>query len=174
MKTKKPIIVKIVCCSSAIIFLFAIGEATKANNIADQAPTESLETVRVIHENIPPEPIKVSLSQEEINLIALVTMAEAEGESELGKRYVIDTILNRVDMDGFPDSVNDVIYQPNAFESLWNGRIERCTLRYDIRDLVIEELISRKNRDVVYFCSAGYSDYGTPLFKEGNHYFSGN
>lgn len=174
MKTKKPIIAKLVSCSAVIIFLFAIGLATKANHTTNQAPTESLETEHVIHENIPPEPIKVSLSQEEINLIALVTMAEAEGESELGKRYVIDTILNRVDMNGFPDSVSDVIYQPNAFESLWNGRIERCSLCYDIRDLVIEELISRKNRDVVYFCSTGYSDYGTPLFKEGNHYFSGN
>lgn len=31
------------------------------------------------------------LTQEEIDLIALVTMGEAEGETELGKRLVIDT-----------------------------------------------------------------------------------
>lgn len=36
------------------------------------------------------------LTQEEIDLIALVTMGEAEGETELGKRLVIDTILNRL------------------------------------------------------------------------------
>ena len=37
------------------------------------------------------------LPREDIELIALVTMAEAEGECEEGKRLVIDTILNRVD-----------------------------------------------------------------------------
>ena len=37
------------------------------------------------------------ISDEELELLALVTMAEAEDESELGKRLVIDTVLNRVD-----------------------------------------------------------------------------
>ena len=43
------------------------------------------------------------LPREDIELIALVTMAEAEGECEEGKRLVIDTILNRVDSVYFPD-----------------------------------------------------------------------
>ena len=54
----------------------------------------------------------ISLSTEEIELIALVTMAEAEGEPEEGKRLVIDTILNRVDFGEFPSTVTEVIYQP--------------------------------------------------------------
>ena len=52
------------------------------------------------------------LSDEDIALIALVTMAEAEGECEQGKRLVIDTILNRMDSEYFPDNIHDVIYQP--------------------------------------------------------------
>lgn len=47
------------------------------------------------------------LTQEEIDLIALVTMGEAEGETELGKHLVIDTILNRIDHPSFPDTVYD-------------------------------------------------------------------
>lgn len=43
------------------------------------------------------EPNAVTLTQEEIDLIALCVMAEAEGEPEEGQRLVIDTILNRVD-----------------------------------------------------------------------------
>ena len=66
------------------------------------------------------------LTQEEIDLIALVTMGEAEGETELGKRLVIDTILNRIDHPSFPDTVYDVIYQPNQFSVMWNSRIDRC------------------------------------------------
>lgn len=55
---------------------------------------------------------KELLSEEDISLIALVTMAEAEGECEKGKRLVIDTILNRMDSEHFPDTAYDVIYQP--------------------------------------------------------------
>lgn len=51
------------------------------------------------------------MTQEEIELIALVTMAEAEGECEYGQRLVIDTILNRVDDPHFPDTVHEVVYQ---------------------------------------------------------------
>lgn len=109
---------------------------------------------------------------DEIELIALVTMAEAEGESELGKRLVIDTILNRVDHKRFPDTVYGVIYQRNAFESMWNGRVDRCEVREDICRLVKEEIDSRTNEEVVFFQMYNYSPYGIALFKEGCHYFS--
>ena len=66
------------------------------------------------------------LPREDIELIALVTMAEAEGECEEGKRLVIDTILNRVDSVYFPDTVYGVVYQANQFSSMWNGRIDKC------------------------------------------------
>lgn len=114
----------------------------------------------------------INMSDADIDLIALVTMAEAEGECELGKRLVIDTILNRVDHDRFPNTVNDVIYQKNAFSSMWNGRVDRCTVRDDIRELVIEELAYRTNSDCVFFQMNQYSKYGTQLFKVGCHYFS--
>ena len=122
-------------------------------------------------EEIKPEP-RVSLTNEEIDLLALITMAEAEGESDKGKRLVIDTILNRVDHARFPDSVRDVIYQPGQFEALWNGRSSRCYVKDDIRNLVLEELETRTNSDVIFFRTGKYSDYGSPLFKVGNHYFS--
>ncbi|GHV42409.1 hypothetical protein FACS189490_11300 [Clostridia bacterium] len=111
------------------------------------------------------------ISDEEIELIALVTMAEAEGECEEGKRLVIDTILNRVDSENFPDSIFDVIYQPAQFSSMWNGRIKRCEVLEEICDLVREELESRTNYETIFFSSKGYR-YGEPLFKVENHYFS--
>lgn len=115
-----------------------------------------------------------TLTEEEIELIALVTMAEAEGESEYGKRLVIDTILNRVDHEWsyWPDSVEGVIYQKGQFSSMWNGRVDRCYVMEEIVQLVREELENRTNYDVVYFMMGGYSSYGTPEFKEGVHYFS--
>jgi N-acetylmuramoyl-L-alanine amidase len=113
-----------------------------------------------------------SLTMEEIELIALVTMAEAEGEPELGQRLVIDTILNRVDDKRFPNTVKGVIYQPNQFEAMWNGRADRCEVRDYFVQMVKEELESRANHHVIFFQMNCYSKYGTPMFSIGSHYFS--
>lgn len=114
----------------------------------------------------------IGMSNEDIDLLALVTMAEAEGESELGKRLVISTILNRVDSEYFPDTVEEVVYQSNAFSSMWNGRVDKCYVTDDIRQLVEEEILNRTDNDVMYFRAGKYSSYGSPMFSEGNHYFS--
>lgn len=111
-------------------------------------------------------------SEEEIDLIALVTMAEAEGESELGKRLVIDTILNRVESDRFPNTVNEVVYQSGQFESMWNGRAERCEITDEIRELVREEISERIYDEILYFRADYYHNFGTPVVAVGNHYFS--
>lgn len=114
----------------------------------------------------------IGISDDDIELIALITMAEAEGESEKGKRLVINTILNRVNSEYFPDSVEGVIYQTNQFTSVWNGRVDRCYVDQDIYKLVEEEIVSRTNSDVIFFSAGRYSDYGVPMFREGDHYFS--
>ena len=115
---------------------------------------------------------KTTMSNEEIELIALVTMAEAEGEPEEGKRLVIDTILNRVDHERFPNTVSDVIYQKDQFTSIWNGRLNSCYASDDICKLVKEEVKSRKDSNVIFFRTSRYSDYGSPMFQVGHHYFS--
>lgn len=126
------------------------------------------------NEQIEEQPLVVSskFSDEDIDLLALVTMAEAEGEPEEGKRLVVDTILNRIDSDKFPNTVSDVVYQKSQFSSMWNGRVDRCYVKEDIRQLVIEEIESRKNYDVMFFTADRYSDYGTPMFRVGDHCFS--
>lgn len=120
-----------------------------------------------------PEVVDIGLTDEEIDLIALVTMAEAEGESELGKRLVIDTILNRIDHAGFDKTATCVIYAPGQFDSMHNGRVDRCEVRDDIRQLVIEEATNRTNSEVLFFRTMFYHDFGTPILQEGAHYFSG-
>lgn len=116
--------------------------------------------------------IDTDISDDDIELIALVTMAEAEGECEEGKRLVIDTILNRVDSISFPNTVYEVVYQPSQFSSMWNGRVDRCYIDDYICQLVEEELRNRKNYDVIFFTADKYGNYGTPMFQIGNHYFS--
>lgn len=111
-------------------------------------------------------------TQYEKDLIAIVTMGEAEGESEEGKRLVIDTILNRVDSEYFPDTIEEVIYQPDQFEAMWNGRVNKVYDMTGIYEMIDEELEERMNSDVIFFTAGHYGYYGTPLFQVGNHYFS--
>lgn len=138
---------------------------------ADEDLIKPVKTFEYEPESEIPEVPDILVSDEEIELIALVTMAEAEGESEEGKRLVIDTILNRVDSNRWPNTITEVIYQPNQFTSMWNGRVDRCYVREDICELVREELISRTNDEVVYFTAGGYGRYGVPTIQVGNHYF---
>lgn len=127
-------------------------------------PKKVIEEITVIEESY--------ISEAEIQIIAMITMAEAENEPEYGKRLVIDTILNRVDSDKFPDTIIDVATQPNQYTSMNSDRMSRCYVRDDIYQLVIEEFKSRTNYDVIFFTSNGYSRYGTPMFQICCHSFS--
>ena len=115
------------------------------------------------------------VTEDEINMIAMIVIAEAEGESETGKRLVVDTVLNRMLSSDFPDTIESVIYQNNAFSPIKSGRAEKCKNKItdEIIKLVRSEIVKRTNTEVLYFRTNNYSKYGTPLFKEGNHYFSG-
>lgn len=119
----------------------------------------------------PPEP-EYPLTEEEMELIAVVTMAEVENQSEYCKRLVIDTILNRVDSRYFPNTVKKVIYAKNQFEVTVNGRMDRCYVKDDILELVKEEVLNRTNKKVVFFNSIGFNNWSKPLLKEGAVYFS--
>lgn len=146
-------------------------QAVKANPVT--MPAITYIPIKEISESDIKEITKEELlSEEDISLIALVTMAEAEGECEKGKRLVIDTILNRMDSEHFPDTAYEVIYQPYQFSSMWNGRADRCEVRDDIYNLVKEELSIRTNYNVMFFTSGCYSNYGAPMFQVENHYFS--
>lgn len=55
-------------------------------------------------------------------LLASIAMAEAEGEDTEGKALVICVVLNRVQDERFPDSVEEVIYQKHQFTPVSDGR----------------------------------------------------
>lgn len=112
-------------------------------------------------------------SEDEIYLMAKVCLAEAEDQSDYGKRLVVSTMLNRLDSGIYGDSIYDVIYAPYQFEVMSNGRIDRVEPDEYTLDLVKQEVMARSNHDVIYFRMDYYSEYGTPLFVEDDHYFSG-
>lgn len=78
---------------------------------------------------------------EELDMLVQIAMAEAEGEDVEGKAYVIRVVLNRVEHSKFPDTISEVIYQPNQFTSVRSRRwqLEPNEECYDALDLVFHD-----------------------------------
>ena len=104
---------------------------------------------------------------EEIVLIATVAQSEAGNQTELGRRLVIDCILNRVEAEDFPDSVSGVILQRGQFTS------RRLAPPPEMITWVSEELYFRTDPNVLWFRTKQFSRYGVPIRKEGAHFFTG-
>ncbi len=70
-------------------------------------------------------PVGVSLTHQEVDWIARMVHAEARGEPYLGQVAVASVILNRLSSRSFPNTIREVLYQPNAFQPIRNGSFER-------------------------------------------------
>ncbi len=58
---------------------------------------------------------------EEAQMLVTLAMAEAEGEDIIGKALVILVVLNRVESDSFPDTIEGVIFQKDQFSPVTPG-----------------------------------------------------
>ena len=117
--------------------------------------------------------LRVEQYREEIEILAYCTMAEAGNQEELGKRLVIDCILNRVQSEYFPgDTITDVIKTPGQFEVVSRGTLYSTCPTDDIYKLAEEEIMHRTNSEVVFFKRNGYHSCGDPWQQVGAHYFS--
>lgn len=132
-----------------------------------RADVEEIEVETVEARNLVDQPF----TDEEIELISHLVVAEAEGQPEEGQRYVVDVVLNRVESDIWPDTVREVIHSPGQFSCIWDGRWERCSSNPDVTWLVVDEILRQKNNEIVYFRAGHYGD-GDPVFVCGDHYFS--
>ena len=103
----------------------------------------------------------------DIVLIGKVVQHEAGNQSDLGKRLVCDTILNRDESGQFPNTVYEVINQPGQYcnPSEYPPK--------ELYTLVAEEIYNKTNHKVLWYRTKRYHKYGTPLMVEGDHYFSG-
>lgn len=150
-----------------------VGYVEPVKHVEPIVTPEPIESEPIVTPEPPTQVVNSNkLSQEEVDLISRVVMAEAESEPLDGKLYVIDTILNRVDSKHFPNTVHEVIYQSWQFTSMWNGRYDRCSSNAELNDMINSEYENRTNRDVVFFTADKYGQYGRPSFRIANHYFS--
>jgi len=167
-----------------VIYLAYVDFPSKAAQPIEIEPIET--TWEPIPEEPKAEPMRVEVVEveetepyiesedfyDDLELLAYCVMAEAGNQEELGKRLVIDTVLNRVDNKYFPDTVREVIYAPGQFEVVARGTLYKNTPTDDIFQLIGEEIAERTNDKVIYFTAGGYNPSGEPWQKVGDHYFS--
>nr|WP_325300245.1 cell wall hydrolase [uncultured Dysosmobacter sp.] len=118
------------------------------------------------------------MSDDEQLMIAKMAMAEAEGEDTEGKTLVMLVILNRVKNENFPDTIEDVIAQPDAFTSYTNGRYAEAEPDDDCwaaMDLITTDQWD-ESQGALYFERTAdgptwHSEHLQRLFEHGNHTF---
>ena len=62
--------------------------------------------------------------ESELSILARLVSGEARGEPYIGQVAVAAVGRNRVRSDDFPDTVSAVIFQPGAFDAVWDGQFD--------------------------------------------------
>ncbi len=118
----------------------------------------------------------ITVSDEEIYLLATVIASEALSESYEGKLAVANVIINRLISGKWGDSISDVVYAKGQFSGSSTGRFERFEklMNEDCKKAAVEALAGVNNiGDFLFFRTKGsaklssYSKY----YILGNHCF---
>lgn len=110
----------------------------------------------------------------ELELLAAVVEAEAGNQDMIGKRLVVDVVLNRVDSPLFPDTITEVLEQPGQFSTMWNGAVEDAGWHMqedDYTAVMMEVTGVRLDYDIYYFTAGEYNASCKPAYIHGDHFF---
>lgn len=109
----------------------------------------------------------------EMELVAQLVQAEAGNQDLMGKRLVVDVVLNRVDDPRFPNTVEEVIFQkdPVQFTVTANGTFDEAGWYIDEEtyQAVLMEYENRTNDGILYFSTTPCN--GKNHFQHGDHWF---
>lgn len=119
----------------------------------------------------------MSLSDEQLNLLSKLVAAEARGESYEGQVAVAAVVLNRVKDSRFPDSIEGVIYQKNAFSVVRDGYIDAQPTEESYKAAKDALYGSDPTNDAIYFWNPDISTCNwintlNPHLRIGNHVFA--
>lgn len=117
------------------------------------------------------------LSDEQLNLLSKLVAAEARGESYEGQVAVAAVVLNRVKDARFPDSIEGVIYQKNAFSVVRDGYIDAQPTEESYKAAKEALYGSDPTNNAIYFWNPDISTCSwintlNPHLRIGNHVFA--
>lgn len=130
----------------------------------------------------PPDVIPVYTSDtitgitvEEFDMVSKVVQAEAGNQEWEAQWMVACVILNRVESEKFPETIEGVIYQenPKQFCCVWDGGYEKAEPDDAVHEAVAYALEQERiPQDILFFTSNGYLK-GTEAYEQvDDMYFS--
>ena len=140
-------------------------EKKQSNDVLDKADSENIvvkpDDYSSSHKSLP---------QQHNSLLYSLVQAEAGNQDIDGCRLVADVVLNRIDSEKFPNTMEEVIYAPGQFSVIKNGAFKKA--QGEISEKVVQavdmELSGKRlNNDVLYFNNKpnGGWQYGGHYFK---------
>ncbi len=104
-----------------------------------------------------------TISEEEKWILCKLVEAEAGSEDRVGKILVANVVLNRLEDDSFPDTVEGVVFQENdgvaQFSPVANGRYESANPKEDTIEAVEAALMGEDySEGALYFMARKYAD----------------
>lgn len=124
---------------------------------------EKISEKRVLTANVITKERKVMVTQSEYDNLLRLVEAEAGGEDLIGKMLVANVVLNRVEDQHFPNSINEVIFQSNngvtQFSPVSDGRFYSIQVSEETVEAVNRVLQGEDNsRGALYFAARQYAD----------------
>ena len=111
------------------------------------------------------------LSPEATEILAKCVESEAGNQGLMGKRFVVDVILNRVDSERFPNDVTSVISQKGQFSVVSSGVIYKTEPSEETYEAIKLEMEHRTDKQILFFASGSYNKFSIPAYQHGDHFF---
>ncbi len=124
-------------------------------NISGNHPVLEMQSVK--------KECRIVLSEEDKMILYKIVEAEAGGEDRRGKILVANVILNRLEHESFPDSIEEVVFQQKEgvaqFSPVANGKYEKSIPTEDTIEAVTAALEGEDySQGALYFMARNYAD----------------
>lgn len=124
---------------------------------------EQVSGQRILTTNVVTRKRKVKVTATEYDNLLRIVEAEAGGEDFIGKMLVANVILNRVENEQFPNSINEVIFQANngvtQFSPISDGRFYSVKISKETVEAVNKVLQGEDNsQGALYFAARKAAD----------------
>lgn len=118
---------------------------------------------RVVDYEVLKKENKYELSKQDYQALLRIVQAEAGNEDEKGKMLVAGVVLNRVNNENFPDTVEEVVFQNEngtyQFSPVANGSYYSVTVSEETKAAVDKVLEGEDITDgALYFAARKYAD----------------
>ena len=119
---------------------------------------EKISEPRILTANVITRERKVTVTQSEYDNLLRIVEAEAGGEDIVGKMLVANVVLNRVEDEHFPDTINEVIFQSDngvtQFSPISDGRFYSVSVSQETIEAVNQVLQGEDNsQGALYFAA---------------------